>query len=258
MTDAVSENDLHAYVDGELEPSRLLVVEDYLARNPQVAARVMADLRSRDVLKLALGAVHPKAAPGTIDAADRLETGMFWRGLLKRFRKVAAVGSLIALGWLAHDESGLLHVTGSEAAPVTPAFLEDALQAHRTEVMRSRFSSQAPSQAPSQSYDRDEILAATRIEMPALPPAWQVTDVQVFPAHQGSSVEASVQAGSLGKVSLFAAQVDSDVRIPPTMTRNGNDTTIYWQKNSLLFAITGEKAGRPLRRAAHAIYDTMR
>lgn len=254
MTDAVSENDLHAYVDGELEPSRLLVVEDYLARNPQVAARVMADLRSRDVLKLALGSVRPKAAPGTIDAADRLETGMFWRGLLKRFRKVAAVGSLIALGWLAHDESGLLHVTGSEASPVTPAFLEDALQAHRTEILRSRMTSQSHAQA----YDRGEILTATRIEMPALPPAWQVTDVQVFPSHQGASVEASVQAGSLGKVSLFAARVDSDARIPPTMTRNGDDTTIYWQKNSLLFAITGEKAGRPLRRAAHAIYDTMR
>ena len=254
MTDMVSENDLHAYVDGELEPSRLLVVEDYLARNPQAAARVMADLRSRDVLKLALGSVRRKASPGAIDAAGRLETGMFWSGLFKRFRKVAAVGFLLAAGWFAHDETGLLHIAGSEAAPVPPAFLEDALQAHRTEILRSRMNSQSHAQI----YDREEILAATQIEMPALPPAWQVTDVQVFPSHQGASVEASVQAGALGKVSLFAAHVDNKSVIPPTMTRNGNDTTFYWQKNSLLFAITGDKAGRPLRRAAHAIFDTMR
>lgn len=254
MTSLVSENDLNSYVDGELEPARLLVVEDYLARNPQVAARVMADLRSRDVLRMALGTALRRAPRQTVDAAGRLETGMFWRGMITRFRKVAAVGFLIAVGWFAHDESGLLHISGSEAAPVPPAFLEDALQAHRTEIIRSRMASQSH----SQSYDRDEIFASTRIEMPSLPPAWQVTDVQVFPSHQGASVEAAVQTGSLGRVSLFAAHVDNNVTIQLTMTRNGNDTTFYWQKGSLLFAITGEKAGRPLRRAAHAIFDTMR
>jgi anti-sigma factor RsiW len=52
MTDPITEDDLHAFVDDQLPTERRLDVEDHLVRHPEIAARVMADLRARDALKL--------------------------------------------------------------------------------------------------------------------------------------------------------------------------------------------------------------
>jgi anti-sigma factor RsiW len=49
----VSEEDLHGYVDGWLEPGRREAVEAYLAAHPDVAARVADDRRQRDALRAA-------------------------------------------------------------------------------------------------------------------------------------------------------------------------------------------------------------
>ena len=35
----IGEDDLHAYVDGRLQPERLAIVESYLKTNPEIAAR---------------------------------------------------------------------------------------------------------------------------------------------------------------------------------------------------------------------------
>src|SRR3546814_6420800 len=51
----VSEVDLCAYVDGQLDIARRIEVEDYLARHPDAAAALMADLKSSDAMRLALG-----------------------------------------------------------------------------------------------------------------------------------------------------------------------------------------------------------
>ena len=65
------------------------------------------------------------------------------------------------------------------------------------------------------AYDPAEIAARMNIEVPKLPPDWAVNDVQIFPSHEGGSVEASIVAASLGRVSMFAAHVDSDQLQPP-------------------------------------------
>ena len=74
MTDPITEVDLHAFIDDQLLPERRLDVEDHLARRPEVAARVMADLRARDALKLAFGqAPMRKPTRLVLEAARRLE-----------------------------------------------------------------------------------------------------------------------------------------------------------------------------------------
>ena len=53
MTDPITETDIHAFVDGQLDVARRIEVEDYLAGHPEIAAHVMADMRARDALALA-------------------------------------------------------------------------------------------------------------------------------------------------------------------------------------------------------------
>jgi anti-sigma factor RsiW len=61
MSDPITEADLLAYVDDQLDVARRIEVEDYLAGNPAKAAEVMADLKDRDALRLAFSS--PPTAP---------------------------------------------------------------------------------------------------------------------------------------------------------------------------------------------------
>ena len=74
--DMITEIDLQAYVDNELPPAHRIAVETYLCRHPAQAARVIADLRTRDELRLALADSACGLRVTTTDVAVRLATGL--------------------------------------------------------------------------------------------------------------------------------------------------------------------------------------
>ena len=81
MTDPITEVDLHAFIDDQLLPERRLDVEDHLARHPEVAARVMADLRARDALKLAFGQAPMRKPTRLYRGRPPSRVGLVWRRL---------------------------------------------------------------------------------------------------------------------------------------------------------------------------------
>jgi anti-sigma factor RsiW len=246
----VSESDLIAYVDDQLDIMRRLAVEDYLARNPQLASRVIADLQARDALRLVLRSpMRPPEGP-TIEAANKIRNRMRWRRITDALRKVAAVGLFIGIGWFARGETGLLRFGGIEAGDSAPVFVADAIIAHRTEQVRR----QMETQSHHQNYDPAEIEARLNIKIPALPSDWAVNDVQVFPSQEGGSVEASINAASLGRISMFAARVDTDRLQPPAMAKHDAETTVYWQKGHEAIALTTTGSVRPLQRVGWALF----
>lgn len=54
-TDDVTEDDLLAFVDGQLAPERRALVEEHLARHPPDAARIAADCAIAKGLRLLFG-----------------------------------------------------------------------------------------------------------------------------------------------------------------------------------------------------------
>ncbi|MFL5192287.1 MAG: anti-sigma factor family protein, partial [Microvirga sp.] len=124
MSDPITEGDLLAYVDDQLDPARRIEVEEHLAQNPDAATRVMADLKDRDTLRLLHAAPLPRPAEAMIGAAVRLERALGWQEFSLKLRRMAAVVALIGLGWVAHGQVGL-GITDSEASPKPPAFVDD-------------------------------------------------------------------------------------------------------------------------------------
>ncbi|WP_230532048.1 anti-sigma factor family protein [Microvirga roseola] len=248
MSDPITETDLLAYVDDQLEAARRIEVEEYLARHPAAAAQVMADLKDRDALRLASAGNLARPPEATLKLASQLERGLAWRDLGLRLRRLAAVVSLIGFGWFAHGQVGL-GSTDSEASPKPPAFVEDALHSHETALLRARMISQ-PEVA---GYDTAEILAETGIRLPVLPEDWQVRDAQVFPSRDGHSIEIAIDAGDLGRVSLFAARVSGFDVIAPTLSRFETAKAAYWQTGSLAYALTGTGSAKAIERAANRL-----
>ncbi|MXQ14084.1 anti-sigma factor [Microvirga makkahensis] len=253
MSDPVTEADLLAYVDDQLDPARRIEVEEHLAHDPEAAARVMADLKDRDALRLLHAAPLPRPAEPVLAAASRLERALAWQEFWQRLRRVAAVAALVGFGWFAHGQVGL-SVTDSAASPKPPAFVEDALHSHETGLLRARMISQPEVEA----YDPAEILTETGIRLPALPDDWQVLDAQVFPSRYGHSIEIVVDAGGLGRVSLFAAQAPVFDVIAPTLASFDTAKAVYWQTGPLAYALTGTGSAIALERAALRLSHTVR
>ena len=87
----VGEDELHAFVDGHLDPERRLQLERYLAENPAVAARVAGWQANHASLRAAMAPLGQQPIPARMDvrrlAANRAA---------RRWSKPMAVASLAA------------------------------------------------------------------------------------------------------------------------------------------------------------------
>lgn len=244
--DPVSDDDLQAYVDDELEMARRIDVEAYLSGNPIEASRVMADLRIRDELRLTLTDA-PRAAwsasrMASNEAARRLGSALSRARLFRRVQQAAVVALLVGTGWLAHSQ--MLGVTSVVASSLPPAYLDEAVTAHRNTLARAALPSGAT------SYDPAEIRAATAIVIPELPGDWKVAGVQILPSAFGPSVEMSVTTKDFGTVSLFAVRPGSFDVVPATMVLKDDLNAAYWQVGEVAYALVAKADSRELDKAA--------
>ena len=98
LVDPVTDADLDAYVDEQLDVSRRIEVEAFLSTRPEAAARIMSDLRTRDELRVALAGSKGMARPATADAARRLERGLVRGRIFGVLQRAAAVAAFVYAG----------------------------------------------------------------------------------------------------------------------------------------------------------------
>lgn len=250
-TEAVTAFDLEAYVDGQLDPQRRFEVEDHLARNPEAAAQVMADMRARDALRLLAAAPLGPPPADQLEAMGRLKGGLRRAGRVRELGRIAAAVVLVLTGVVV----GRVIPWQAQPQAVASDFVAEAVAAHRTSLMRAAMGSQPE----AIYYNPGEIRSATRIALPTLPAAWQVTDVQVFPSDDGPTVAMALETEELGTVSLFAARSPEFADREPETVETRSGPVAYWQIGDLAYALTGAVPSGELQAAAamlsHARYD---
>lgn len=246
--DPIIDTDLDAYVDGELDVARRIQVESYLSENPDIAAKVMADLSMKGELRLALAGEDTFGRIETRDAARRLERGLSYGRILHTVQRIAAVAVLVAAGWVAHTSFGAFTATEVAASTPAPAYVEDAVRAYQTAQLRQTMPSQT---APH--YNADEIRAATAITIPELPKGWKVSDVQIFPSEFGPSVEMAIQEADGKQLSLFAVRPGAFAVQPVGHLALDNAEAAYWQIGEVAYALVAGDGGSNLDRAAEGL-----
>lgn len=220
---SLAEMDLHAYVDGQLDPGRRFAVESYLSENPALAARVMGELGTRTALHLL--ADDPRPIPAeTAGKAAALQR----RPVRALLRRVAAPAGALSLAAAA---SAFLLMPGGP-----PAYVDMAVASHRVAMMRAHMASQL--EAPT--FDAGEILARTSIAVPTLPTNWRVTDVQVFPTDKAPALLVAVKTPEGRSMSIFATREASDAPERPDAVREGPQSVAYWRRGDMSYALTGD------------------
>lgn len=71
----ITEDDLHAYVDGTLDRPRRLAVALYLVSHPEEAARVEAFRAQKEAVNILFGSVVDEPLPQRLKRALRLNLG---------------------------------------------------------------------------------------------------------------------------------------------------------------------------------------
>lgn len=258
-TDAITEFDIDAYLDEQLDLERRIVVQGYLARTPEAAKRVMADLEIRDALRLAATREAACAGPGAARhggasadmLAGRLQRAHTRARWSRRLRPAAVAMVMLTAGWTGH--AGYAAWQGQGATPALhahPSVVDDAVRAHRTAVARAAMVSQPDVPV----LDTDEILRSLGIQMPALPADWLIRDVQVFPASNGPGVEVTLdvvpdagpdwalEAVPARMVSVFAArapQPGAAAALEQGRSRADDTSVVYWRKGQWVYALAG-------------------
>lgn len=239
IVDPILASDLDAYVDDQLDVSRRIEVEAYLSEHPGSAAQVMADLRIRGELRLALAHGEAAGRHETREAVRRLSQGLSTGRYVAAFRRMAAIAALVTAGWFANSYLGAFTATEVVASVPPPPFVEEALRAHSTTLLRESM----PSQHEVVNYDPADIRSATAIVLPDLPQNWKVVDVQVFPSAFGPSVELVVTPDKSERLSLFAVRPGS-FNVQHVLKAEAEGlSAAYWQIGDVAYALVSEKEG---------------
>jgi anti-sigma factor RsiW len=128
----VSEDDLHAYVDGLLDPERRRSVEQYLMAHAGIAARVAGWVAGRDLLRDAFAGEAGQPVPASLNlsrlAAAR--TRRHWAPMRAAAGMVLSLGLGAGAGWVAHGSgaTGGIAALGVQAADAHRAFASDTVR----------------------------------------------------------------------------------------------------------------------------------
>jgi anti-sigma factor RsiW len=251
--ESITEIDLQAYVDNELAANRRMEVEAYLRCHEAQAAQIMSDLRTRDLLRLALAESSLPPSGAMVEAAVRLERGLWRDRMVQRARRIAVVSIFVGFGWLAHAEIGQLWIGQVAASALPPAYVTDAVMAHRATLVRASMHSLKG----AVTYDPAEIRSTTAIVLPTLPQDWQVADVQIFPSTFGPSIEIVIHSEKFGTGSLFAVRLGKFDVIPPTLAHKDEFTIAYWQVGEVAYALVAKTEPRQLNKVASELATSL-
>ena len=244
MIDPITDDDLIAFIDGQIEPMRRLDVEAHLATDPAAAARVMAEMHDRDALRACFERVPGPGPDRTVALARRFDRNLRWRRVASRLKRAAAIAVLVGAGWLAHDEIGRFGVPDTLAATPDPALIADARQARAVAQLRKSINGEAGGPV----YDRARLRSVTGIDLPTLPEGWRVRDIQIFPARHGTGIEVALEAGGYGEASLFATR---GIRGgPATLTGSEDGDIVSWNAGETAYALIGPRDDAALRQVA--------
>lgn len=242
----ITEGEIEAYLDGELDLSRRLAVERHFAQHPEAAAGFMAELEMRTSLRIIaddLGAPPAAMAAAAARLSARLNsrpTAFFQIFGGRPLRMLAAAALLAAIA-----------IPARNVVASPPDFVGEAVAAYRASLLRATM----VSQVETPRFDAKEVQRSAHIRMPSLPPRWVVTDAQIFPTEEGPALQLMVSTPDDAKMSIFAVRAMTDAPEEPTAVRHDGASVAYWREGEMSYALTGEGAPEAVDSAAEDIAD---
>lgn len=259
---AITDSDLHAYVDGWLDPARRLEVERYLASDREAAARVLAYRSQNDALHMMFDPLLEQPTDGRIAALGANLAGRLAEAERRRFastfRRVAASVALLLLGaaggWLARD--GGFHHAGSHLP--LQEFAQEAIQAHAF-YAGSRFAVEMGADDPGALDGWLSQRLGRKVSAPDLTAVgYGLMGGRSLPTKTGPGIQYMYESGEGRQLTLFVSIPEGGQSAAFSYVRKDDVSILYWQEGVLAYALIGPMERDELMEIAHAAYGERR
>lgn len=244
----ISENDLHAYVDGALDPARLAEVEAHLAADQEAARRVAAWRRQKEGLHALFDPVLAEPVPARL-----LERPPERPPLLR----MAAVVAWLAVGAVA---GWALRGAGPVPAPHAVPLARQAAVAHAVYVPEVRHPVEV-------GADQEQHLVAwlskrlgAAVKAPHLNElGYSLVGGRLLPAAEGRPAAQFMYQDSEGRRVTLYVRTDARENRETAFryARESGVSVFYWVEDNLGYALSADLEKGELLRVAQAVYQQL-
>ncbi|MEH6414598.1 anti-sigma factor family protein [Pseudomonas sp. CGJS7] len=251
MSTPPSEHDLHAYVDGRLDPARRAEVEAWLAREPERRQELSAWQRDAQQLRAALAGQTPEPAP-ELDPA-RLRAGLT-RKRNARYAMAAAVLLSIGVGGIGGWQAREWSRPAAPPSMLATAPMADAIAAHRLFAVRHDL-------RPDRAADLQPWLDANFRQAMALPDlsgaGFKPVGARMLATDQGAAALVVYQDAAGEAISFYIRPPGPRRHMLPRGDRRDGDLLAqYWSRGGYNYAMVSagdDASAEAVRRALQAI-----
>jgi anti-sigma factor RsiW len=243
----VDEDELNAYVDGELPADRRMIVEAWLTAHPDDAAKVAAWRKQAELIRAHYTAIADETPPQRFNVSRlvRRRHGMMAAAVAASLAAFVAGGTL---GWFAR---------GIEAARPSDLmrFTTDALDAYRLYVVEVRHPVEVPG---DQRPHLDEWLSK-RVGSPLRAPqldkiGLKLIGGRLLPGPSGPTAFFMYETPSGERFTLYCGRTgDRDTAL--RYTTGPQNAAYYWVDGDLAYVLAGPAERDKLHAIAQAAYD---
>ena len=247
----VTEDELHAYVDGELPAERLEAVNSWLAAHASEAALVAAWRAQADSIRARYGAVVDEPVPARLKL-DRLMRQTRAGG--RAWAAMAAAAAVVAFmvggtaGWVARGASA--------AAPTAfEAFTADALDAYKLYVVEVRHPVEVPgSERPHMTQWLSKRIGY-ELRIPDLQSlGLKLIGGRLLPGPTGAAAFYMYEGPSGERFTIYCAKATT----PETALRfkeSNRAAAFYWVDDKVAYAVSGPANRDRLEQVAKSVYE---
>jgi anti-sigma factor RsiW len=249
----VTEDELHAYVDGELPADRKEAVAAWLAAHPEHAAQVGAWLAQAEAVRARYGAVASEPVP------ERLKLDQVIRRDRSNGRSWAAVAAAAAIvafvaggatGWMAH---------GASAAGPTgfDLFAIEALDAYKLYVVEVRHPVEVPGSERAHLTQWLSKRLGSELRVPELQSiGLKLVGGRLLPGPTGAAAFYMYEGPSGERFTIYCAKA----AMAQTALHYKSDNSFaafYWVDDKVVYVVSGPADRDKLEKVAKAAYEQM-
>jgi anti-sigma factor RsiW len=242
----ISESDLHAYLDSELDDARRSEVEAHVAAHPEDAARLAAYAGLNDVLRARYDPLLDEPLPARLTRPPP-------RRRFSAMRCAAAVGWLALggiTGWQLHGWQG------RDARVAAPAWATRAAVAHIVYSPEVRH----PVEVGADQEDHLVAWLSKRLGTPLRIPhlngiGYSLVGGRLLPGERGPAAQFMYQDAQGQRLTLYVrANREHSRETAFRFAEDGPVRVFYWVDRGLGFALSSELEKDDLLRVANAVY----
>ncbi|HLL28015.1 MAG TPA: anti-sigma factor [Xanthobacteraceae bacterium] len=247
---SITDEELHAYIDGMLPADRLGAVEAYVAAHPEVASRVAAWRAQAAMIRERWGKVAEEKIPERL-LPDRI--AMRAKGFGRKIAAAATIAFVLgtASGWFGRD-----YMFGGRDGEIARALADAAIEAHRIYVVEVRHPIEVRADeahlVPWLSRRVGQPLKAPDLE----PEGLKLLGGRLLSGPHGIATAFFMYEGGAGeRVTLTTARTLREGETAFQWRAAGDIGAVAWIEGGLAFVVAGPAERARLDRVARRVFD---